>query len=276
MAGKALPELLSVWGDELVGRLNSAATERGRFPILIKLLDAAEWLSVQVHPDDTYALEHEGDLGKTEMWIVLHADPGAQLIQGFKPGVQPHQFAAAISAGGADEFLRRVSVTTGDVFFLRPGTIHAVGPGILLTEIQQSSDVTYRVYDWDRDGEDRPLHLSRALDVLDFNTVEPCAVQAKWHIRNGIESQLLASCPYFETRRLELGSEAVFEGRCDGATFEAWAVIGGHARLGWAGGALELDAVQWVLLPAALGDFNLTAADGATLLQVITPEPESR
>ncbi len=269
-ANRTLAELFAEWGEALVGSRNAAALERGRFPILIKLLDAAEWLSVQVHPDDAYALEHENDLGKTEMWVVLDAEPGAELILGFRPDVEPELFAQAVATGRADDWLHRVPVETGDVFFLLPGTIHAIGPGILLTEIQQSSDITYRVYDWNRGADDRPLHLSHALEVLDFGATEPGAV---WTSSEDGENgdQLLASCAYFETQRLRLSPGATVEGRCDGSTFEAWAVLEGTTRLEWDGDPLDLDAVQWLLLPAAMGEYRFTARGEATLLRVRTP-----
>src|SRR5690606_25462817 len=117
-----------------------------------------------------YAIAHEGESGKTEMWVVVHAEPDAELIYGFAPGVTRKAFAEAIDAGEIERWLHRVRVQAGDVIFVPTGAIHALGPGILVAEIQQNSDTTYRIYDW---GRPRPLHIQQALDVIDFNLVEP-------------------------------------------------------------------------------------------------------
>lgn len=138
------------------------------FPLLTKILDANEWLSVQVHPDDTYALEHEGELGKTECWYVLHADPGAQIIYGHQARTRD-ELVEKINEGTWEELLTYTPVQTGDFFYVPSGTLHAIGPGILILETQQSSDTTYRVYDFDRlddQGKPRPLHINQSLDVL--------------------------------------------------------------------------------------------------------------
>lgn len=271
LAGSTLDELQARLGTELVGRRNRAALERGRFPLLVKLLDAAEWLSVQVHPDDRRALARENDLGKTEMWVVLQADDGAELIQGFAEAIDRRRFAAAVAAGAAEPLLHRTPVRAGDVFFLRPGTIHALGPGILLAEIQQSSDVTYRVFDWNRRDPERPLHLEAALEVLDFGAVRPGAVTPRAAAGDGWVDERLASCPYFETHRLRLDRGAAWRGRCDGSSFEIWGVVEGAARLASGAGDETLRAVEWRLLPAALGGFEMAAEQPATLLRIFTP-----
>lgn len=276
--GATLDELLDRFGPDLVGSRCATALGGGRFPLLVKVLDAAEWLSVQVHPDDA-AAAREGDNGKTEMWVVLQADEGAELIQGFVPGVDRSRFAAAVAAGDADDLLHRSPVRAGDAFFLRPGVVHALGPGVLLVEIQQSSDLTYRVFDWNRGHPDRPLHLERALEVLDFGVVrpgpvEPVALTAPEDGNEPWSVEVVASCPYFETQRMRLAAGGRWRGRCDGTTFEIWGVIAGSARLAAAGGDAEtLTAVEWRLLPAALGEFELRADDDATLLRVFVPAP---
>ena len=162
-------------GEALVGERSRQALELGKFPLLIKILDANRWLSIQVHPDDDYGLRHEGEFGKTEMWVVLHAEPGAELIYGFSP--------ASPATPTPPSSARRQSVSAapprgrapGDVIFVPAGTIHALGPGVMVAEIQQNSDTTYRIWDW---GRPRPLHLQQSLDVLNFDLVEPArAVQ---------------------------------------------------------------------------------------------------
>ena len=169
-AGLTLPQMLERWGLALVGTRNQQALRTGKFPLLIKLLDANTWLSVQVHPKDDYALEHEGEYGKTEMWIVLQAASGAELIYGFNPGVTKEAFAAAIEDGTTEQWLYHLPVEAGDIVFVPAGTVHALGPGVIVAEIQQNSDTTYRIYDW---GRPRPLHIDKALDVLDFQVVQP-------------------------------------------------------------------------------------------------------
>lgn len=163
-AGRSLPEILAE-RPEFAGR---AVESLGRFPVLVKLIDAARDLSVQVHPDDAYTLKHEGQLGKTEMWYIIDAEPGAGLYCGFRREVTPAQLHTAIEGNTLCELLRRVPVKAGDVVFIPAGTVHAIGAGILLAEIQQSSSVTYRLYDYGRlgaDGKPRELHIDKALDV---------------------------------------------------------------------------------------------------------------
>jgi len=181
LAGQSLPDVLDAYGSDLVGRGAGWALERGKFPLLIKLLDAEERLSVQVHPPDDYALTHEnGELGKTEMWYVLHARPGAQLILGLRPGVSPEVFRQAIADNSLEACLYHLPVKAGDAVFVPSGTLHAILEGVLIAEIQQNSDTTYRVYDWGRlgaDGHPRPLRVDKALAVTDFRQVEPGSYQ---------------------------------------------------------------------------------------------------
>lgn len=164
--GTPLSELLNRYGKVLMG-----TAIKGDFPLLLKLIDAKEQLSVQVHPHDDYAAKHEGKAGKTEAWVILHALPGAELVYGIQEGVNRQTLRRACEQGAAVEaLLRRVPVQAGDAFFIPAGMVHAIGAGIVLYEIQQSSDVTYRFYDWDRrdrHGNRRTLHLDQALDVTD-------------------------------------------------------------------------------------------------------------
>ncbi len=195
LAGLSLPEVQARLGEALVGRNNQRMLELERFPLLIKLLDANRWLSVQVHPDDVYGLEHENDLGKTEMWVVLYAEPGAELIYGFKAGVTKDAFEAAIQAGDVEPWLHRVPVEVGDVIFVPAGTIHALGPGAIVAEIQQNSNTTYRIYDW---GRPRPIHVEQALDVLNFDLVEPEPLRPSLlNEGDGVRVELHRSLPLF-------------------------------------------------------------------------------
>jgi mannose-6-phosphate isomerase len=269
LAGRTLPEVQAELGLALLGERNEAALAAGKFPLLIKLLDANQWLSVQVHPDDGYAQAHAGEWGKTEMWIVLHAEPGAELIYGFQPGVTQEKFAQAIADGQTERWLHRLAVAVGDVVFVPTGMIHALGPGIIIAEIQQNSDVTYRIYDW---GRPRPIHVQQALDVLDFSAIAPSALTPKrLLVDEALVVEGIGSCPYFETERIFLPAGSSFYGLCDGETFEIWGVVNGTVTLDWAGEPLDLQGVSWVLLPAALGEFQITADTDSVLLRVVTP-----
>lgn len=272
LQGKTLAEVMALWGADLVGSNSEQALELGKFPLLIKLLDANRWLSVQVHPNDTYGLAHEGEFGKTEMWVVLDAEPGADIIYGFKPGVTREQYAQEIKEDRAADSLHRLPVKKGDVIFVPAGAVHALGPGIMVAEIQQNSDTTYRIYDW---GRPRPIHLEQALAVLDFSMVEPGPAQPRTLLNeDGLQVEQLAACAYFETDRITLPPDNAFYGLCDGATFELWAVLEGRATIEWSGEPLTLSAVTWALLPAELGEFQVIADEKSTLLRVIVPEPD--
>ncbi|NLA57944.1 MAG: class I mannose-6-phosphate isomerase [Firmicutes bacterium] len=171
LAGTTLPELMSMYGRALIGTAlpDSALV---KFPLLLKILDANDYLSVQVHPDDEYAADHEsGDPGKWEAWYVIAAEPGAEIIYGLKPGATRESLRKAIADGTLAHCLNRVPVKPGDVFDVPAGTVHALGSGVMVAEIQQNSDTVYRLYDWDRvdaQGKSRPLHIKKALDVIQF------------------------------------------------------------------------------------------------------------
>lgn len=184
-------------------------------PILVKLIDAKENLSVQVHPDDAYALEREGQLGKTELWYVLKADPGATLIYGFAHDVTPELVRKAVRDGTILDHLQRVPVHEGDVFLIEPGTVHAIGGGVLLAEIQENSNVTYRVYDYDRlgkDGKPRELHLEKALEVMNFKAAkEPRSPQRVIRYTPGVARELIGRCRYFQVERVSVREEYEFD-----------------------------------------------------------------
>lgn len=268
LQGATLQEVMARWGIDLVGSRNAGHVAQGHFPLLVKLLDANRWLSVQVHPDDRYAMAHEGESGKTEMWVVLHARPDAELIYGFTPGVTRALFAQAIEAGEIERYLHRVPVKAGDVIFVPTGAIHALGPGLLVAEIQQNSDTTYRIYDW---GRPRPLHIEKALDVLDFDLVEPSPLQPEAVPEASVPTEVIGVSQYFRTERLRMDAGQRWSGEADGRTLEIWGVLAGEALLQWAGEPVRLQGVSWVLVPAALGEFSVTTASESVLLRVITP-----
>lgn len=276
LAGRSLADLQSEYGEALVGRRNRDALSRERFPLLIKLLDANEWLSVQVHPDDGYALRHDNDLGKTEMWVVLQADDHAELILGLGQATDPDRLRQAVVDNRLESLLHRLPARAGDVFFVPAGTVHALGPGLLLVEIQQSSNTTYRLYDWGRDScgaQPRPLHVEQALEVLDPEAIRLGPVDPRVSDEDGRVVETLASCPYFETQRLSLAAGKSYAGVCDGETFELWCALSGSCELHARGIAVAGGTLQWVLLPAALGAFEVRTTVDSTLLRVITPAP---
>jgi mannose-6-phosphate isomerase len=271
LAGQTLAELTAQHGAALVGT-RSFARYGADFPLLAKFIDAADDLSVQVHPDDRYAHTVEaatGFHGKTEAWYILRATPGAEVIYGFAAPASREATADAIAAGTLDQLLQRVPVAAGDTIFVPAGTVHAINAGILLFEIQQKSDLTYRVYDYNRRdnaGNLRELHVDRALDVLDYRQpstgkVAPQPLDA--------QRTLLTQCDYFAMERWELAAP------CTAATepgsFEIMTVIDGATRLEADGDTLELQRGESVVLPAALGAFTLAPAPSATLLRCYVP-----
>ncbi len=271
LAGQPLTDLLERFGLDLIGRRSQWALDRGKFPLLIKILDANRPLSVQVHPDDQYALKHEGnELGKTEMWVILHAEPGAEVILGVSEGSNPADFRQALTDGHLEPHLHRIPVKTGDHINVPAGSLHAIMDGLLIAEIQQNSNTTYRVYDWNRlgaDGQPRPLHIDKALNVINFEQVEPAVSGViETTLDEGLKIERLNQNRYFTVERVSLSPGGSFHGRCEGETFEIWGVIEGDAMLQAQESKIELPAVRFTLLPAVLGDFTVSAGDQETIL----------
>lgn len=240
-AGKLMPGRAEGRGD-----LNPAG-----LPVLIKLIDAHQDLSVQVHPGDSYALKHEGEPGKTELWYVLDAEPGAVLIYGFAHEMDERKVRDSIAGGELMKHLQSVPVHGGDVFFVRPGTIHAIGGGVLLAEIQESSNVTYRVYDYDRrdrDGRPRQLHVEKALQVLNYRE-EPAVRQNMRVMRYqpGSARELLCRCKYFQVERLLLSAGCDFP--VEENSFQVLLVLEGTLTVS----GLEVQKGACVFIPAAAG-----------------------
>ena len=185
---------------------------------------------MQVHPDDAFALAHEGnELGKSEMWVILAAEPGAQIILGVRQGTTPEAFGQAIANGNLEPFLHYLPVRAGDHICVPAGTLHAIMDGILIAEIQQNSNTTYRVYDWNRLGADRrprPLHIEKALQVINFDQVEPAIIPAALvSEEKGLRRWRLCQNQYFVTERLEMAAGQTFSGHLGGDSLEIWGVI---------------------------------------------------
>ena len=266
-AGQTLAQVVAHHGPALVG---SRSFERygADFPLLAKFIDAADKLSVQVHPDDEYAHRVEaasGFHGKTEARYILQADPGAEVIHGLVAPSSRDAFAAAVADGTLLTLLRRVPVAAGDTIFVPAGTVHAINAGIMLFEIQQKSDLTYRVYDYDRrddQGRPRALHLDRALDVINYGVAPPAKVAPR---PLGDGRDLLVECPYFAMERW------TFQAPQDAATtpgsFEILTVIDGAVALHGAADVLRLVRGESVVLPASLGAYRLQPDPAVTLLR---------
>lgn len=252
LAGQRLGDLLTRYGTMLTGAGFDPAQG---LPLLVKLLDASDWLSVQVHPNDAQAQALEGDpRGKTEAWIILAAEPGARLVVGVQPGTTRAQIAQAARDSTLDSLLVYADVSAGDTLFIGAGTVHAIGGGILLYEIQQSSDTTYRLYDWGRrdlNGQPRALHIEKGAQVA--NTSGAPIVRAG--AAHGPVVDIVQS-PYFVTRlyRLAAGSARLDTG---GTHFHALTCISGAARLAWISGNIALETGQTVLVPACIGPYRL-------------------
>ncbi len=250
-AGRTLCDVLANEGKAFCGT-NAAAFDF--FPVLVKLIDAADNLSVQVHPSDAYALEHEGQLGKTEAWFILDCAEDAEIIYGFAQEMTKDEFRAAIKDGTLLDKVRRVKVKPGELYFIPSGTLHAICRGILLAEVQQNSNVTYRVYDYGRlvDGKPRDLHIAQALDVTNLSPMEnggkPLGPPQK---KDGYTETLLTQCEYFTAYCLNIEEKA--ELNVDGTSFVSLVGLDGNAVLLHDDNALTLYKGESIFLPAGLG-----------------------
>lgn len=249
-AGQTLAALIAEAGPRLLG----TAAPDGRLPLLVKLIDARDRLSVQVHPDDATAAARGGE-AKTEMWVLLEAEPGARVFAGFRPGFSRPALREALVGRRAAEVLREIPVRAGDAIFLPGGRVHAIGEGCLLLEVQQSSDTTYRLYDWDRvdaRGRARELHVEKALEAIRWEDDGPEARIVPWpgRLPSGRATEQLHDGPYFRVERGDLAGPEEFPE--NPRTFEAWFLETGRAALSWAGGALRLTAGRTALVPAGL------------------------
>lgn len=255
LAGKTLGEAARQFGDQLLGAKATSHTGT-RFPLLIKLLDCAQWLSLQVHPDDELAVELEGagQFGKTEAWHILESQPGAKLIAGVKPDTSPEALAESIRNGTVIEHVQYADVKQGDTVFMPAGTLHSLGPGLLVYEVQQTSNWTYRVYDWGRPAtEKRPLHIEKSIHATraDFTapiTPPPLAGDGTRHV--------LLQCDYFTLELLSANSSSI-DLDTSGESFHAITVIEGRAVLRANGQSVELERFQTAVVPAKVRPYQV-------------------
>ncbi len=271
LAGRSLRELLA---DTPARVLGTAPAPNGRFPLLLKFIDARQELSVQVHPDDAQAAARvPGTCGKTEAWVVLDADPvTSRIYAGFSPGVDADRFRYAMDARSTPETLHSFTPQPGDCVFLRAGTVHAIGANILLFEVQQTSDTTYRLYDWDRvdakTGQPRQLHVDDGLACSDF-AAGPChPVSPAVELRGAARREGLVACDHFTLERLT-GSEP-FRVGADGHCRAVVCVAGG-GELTSGGVRYPLAAGDVYLLPAEVGACDVTPDGSVTLLECGLP-----
>lgn len=260
-AGKALNRMIELWGSGLTG------TEDGSFPLLLKLIDAADTLSVQVHPGDEYAMAHEGKLGKTEAWMVLNCDAGAKLAYGMQTNGRTVQEIVDAGAESIEASLRWVNVRPGDVLYIPNGLVHAIGAGIQLYEIQQSSDVTYRFWDWNRigkNGQPRPLHTQQAVDVTRSELL-PEKIFGTTSLCKGGSRTYYISNRYFELCRLNLSGKMPLDDKR-----MLFLTPLGPCRICWGDEALELMPFDSVLVPAALEGAWLESDDCKVLMSSVS------
>jgi mannose-6-phosphate isomerase len=266
LAGKTLPWLMESHARELLGDAKPAAGNR--FPILCKILDAREKLSLQVHPPAGKATELGGE-PKTEMWFIAGAAPGAELYVGLKRGVTRAEFEKKISDGTVAESFHQIPVHAGDVMFLPSGRVHAIGAGLVIFEIQQNSDTTYRVFDWNRaglDGNPRELHVSQSLASIDFNDFEPKLVETEFVTGEKIQRRALVRDPLFNVEVWEMNSGA--NGLLKPKKLQIVAVTGGRVEIRDGSVAVNLSAGQFCLIPAGLERTEITAKSETELLRV--------
>jgi len=274
LAGASLHDLARDRPDDVYGP-GRAPAGGGRFPLLVKFLDAHDVLSVQVHPDDALGRRLAGDNGKTEAWVIVHAEPDSLIYAGLRPGVSRERFAKALAAGGVEPLLHRFPARAGDCVFIPAGTVHAIGAGVVLAEVQQSSDTTFRVHDWDRlgpDGRGRTLHHAEALESTDFDAgpVEPVR-PAPAAFEGGTREELVR-CRYFHLDRLRIDGPATVGGV---GHFTIAVGLGGGATVEDPGGVAEPVPVglgRTALLPASVGPCRVVPeGTGAVLLTCVVP-----
>ncbi|MGD9977354.1 MAG: type I phosphomannose isomerase catalytic subunit [Bacteroidales bacterium] len=267
LAGNNLEELVEVYMGDLVG--DSVYEKYGvEFPLLIKLIDANDILSIQVHPDDDIAMQRHHAYGKTEMWYVIAADEKSEIITGFNRDVSTKEYLQSLSGGELKKLLHTEKASAGDVFFIPAGRVHAIGKGVLLAEIQQTSDITYRIYDWDRldaNGKPRELHNDLALEVIDFSA----ASEPKW-TRPIVDNRIteLATCNYFTVNGLRF-TEPISRNYDFLDSFVIYLCFQGESSVLYGNGGIEsISTGETLLIPAELKNIILKPKSGCSLLEI--------
>lgn len=264
-SGLTLTQYIEKVGNDVLG-INCKKFEN--FPILIKLIDAKDNLSVQVHPNNEYALRVEGEYGKTEMWYIVDCDEGARLLYGFKNDISKEEFAERIANNTLLEVTNSIEVKKGDVFFIEAGTLHAIGSGILIAEIQQNSNTTYRIYDYgrvDANGIPRQLHVDKAVEVTSLCKASPYPISEQKSC-DGYTEKLLSSCEYFTVTIFEIETSAKLF--ADNSSFISLLVLEGTAKLITTTETLELNKGDSIFIPASLGEYIISGKSSIILTKV--------
>jgi mannose-6-phosphate isomerase len=266
--GRTIGELVAEHGEELLGA-DSVSRFGRRFPVLVKLLDCADWLSVQVHPDDAQAarMVGPGESGKTEAWHFLEVEDGAEIIAGVRGGTTRRELEAAIRDGRVGDVARRMKVRAGETLYIPAGTLHSLGPGLLLYEVQQASDTTYRVYDWDRPaGAGRELHVEEAAAVTDpGKNPEPSTVR----LSPGVPAPLVR-CPFFDLDALRLDAGA-FDGDTGGLRFQIITATEGSVSVRSGREDVKLGAYETVVVAGAAGAYEVRPLEGKAAVLIASP-----
>lgn len=260
--GKSLTELIDENPNELLGTAVYARFGK-QFPLLFKYLDAREDLSIQVHPNDELAKKRHNSFGKTEMWYVLQADEGSRIIVGFKDDSSPKEYVKHLEDDTLVSILDTVKAKSGDVFFLETGTVHAIGAGILIAEIQQTSDITYRLYDFNRkdaQGNTRELHIDLALDAINYKKVDTY----KTYLKEFNQSNSIVDCPYFTTNFIPL--EGNLTVNKNGDSFTVLMCVEGSFEMEYNNTTIQYKKGDTVLIPAALKSFIISGT--ASILEI--------
>jgi mannose-6-phosphate isomerase len=269
--GEAWPLMTSDWAGTAVER-------DGPFPILVKFIFTEEKLSVQVHPDDAYARAHERLIGgehargKTEMWYAVKARPAAEVLVGLKENITRESFQRAIADGRAEDCLVRVPMNPGEAIFVPAGTAHTIGGGLVLCEIQEHSDLTYRVYDYNRrdaEGRARQLHIEKALEAMRFGKQTGGKISPALVNQDTLQETFFVACRYFATEKWEFSSRASAPTSRD--RFELLIFLAGNGEMAWSDGRAPYAPAQAWLMPAALGRFELVAKMPTSLLRTYVP-----
>ncbi|MFK8061288.1 MAG: type I phosphomannose isomerase catalytic subunit [Polaribacter sp.] len=266
LKGRNLKELISEYKSDLVGE--KVFNQFGlKFPILIKFVDAKKPLSVQVHPNDSLALERHNSSGKTEMWYIMQADVKANLIIGFQKEVTPKEYLNHLENKTLTTILNVEEVKKGDVYFIPTGTVHAIGAGVLFAEIQQTSDITYRIYDWDRpnpDGTYRELHTEEALDAIDYSVKESYNTE---YSKEENKSSEIVSCPYFTTNILPINGEISIN-HIKKDSFVIYMCVEGSVSFHYKNQTEKLQKGETLLVPACIKEFKISSDTNSELLEV--------
>lgn len=260
--GKSITELLELFPIEILGH---AVYERfgKQFPLLFKFLDAREDLSIQVHPNDALAKKRHNSFGKAEMWYIMQADEGAEIILGFKENSNEQEYLKNLADKNLLSILNQFKVAEGDVFYLASGTVHAIGAGLVIAEIQQTSDITYRLYDFDRkdvNGKTRELHVDLALEAINYQKTETQQI----YLKEANQSNLVIDTPYFSTNFIPLTQETtVFK---EGSSFTVYMCVEGTFEINIEGTVSAFKKGDTVLIPAALMHYSLNG--NASILEI--------